>query len=44
MIVGQPGERVGLLPGKRFGRAQGADGVARGAVGGGELLADDGAG
>ena len=44
MIIVQPCERIGLLPGERFGRAQRADRGARRAGGGVKLLAGDGAG
>ncbi len=44
MVVIQAREWIGLLPGERLGRAQRADGVARGAVGRVELLDGDGAG
>jgi hypothetical protein len=44
MVVIQACERIGLLPGERFGRAQRAGLITRGAVGGGELLDGDGAG
>jgi len=44
VVVIQPREWIGFLPGEGFGRAQRADGIARRAVGGVELLAGDGAG
>ena len=44
MIIVQPRERIGLLPGERFGRAQRAGLITRGAVGGVKLLARERAG